>query len=180
MCLDEVKGERDEMQWPPAWVTNEDGERRRYWVLHFPEEPEDLLDIDLSTYGPLDEVVKGYLDRKKAVGRHVMPSPDGDFVSFLVSERGRNAIVASGCEGIEFHQDQLSPVYRSFLNIGTQNGALTRKVRQKEELGARRDSVADSGSESVETSLALRPIGRKLSGVPQANHLRVKLSQTGC
>ena len=99
--LESARGEKDEVQWLPASVIGPGGERRPYWVLHFPESGDHLLDIDRSTYGPLDLVKRGVLDPAKAQDRHVLPSPDGSFVSFVISSKTREAILAAGLEGIE-------------------------------------------------------------------------------
>lgn len=99
--LERERGDSDELQWLPAHVIGPDEEIRRYWVLHFPKSSEDLLDIDRSTYGPFDEVMRGVIDPVKAAGRHVLPSPDSSFVSFLVSVKVRGSIMAAGCQGVE-------------------------------------------------------------------------------
>ena len=99
--IESGRGASDDVQWLPAQVIDSKGEQRPYWVLHFPEDPQSLLDIEQSTFGPLGEVVRGALDPAKAAARNVLPDPNGSFVTFLVSSALRDAILAAGCEGLE-------------------------------------------------------------------------------
>lgn len=103
-AIDMAAGPRDVIQWLPAWVTDAEGGRRRYWGLHFPEPPEAIIDTKLSVYGGAPGVVmKGVLDLAKLDGRHVTVSPEGGGgFDFLVSARARDVIRAAGCEGLVF------------------------------------------------------------------------------
>jgi hypothetical protein len=100
--LEAAQREKDEVQWLPARVNGQGGESRPYWVLHFPYSGDEFLDVDRSRYGPLDEVVRGVLNLRKAQGRHVLPSPDGSLVSFVVSSKARDMIISEKCEGLDF------------------------------------------------------------------------------
>lgn len=99
-ALEKARGPRDRLQWLPAWVTSEDGERRRYWVLHFPERPF-VIDEDRSVFWN-GRIMKGVIDTNKMRDRHVIASPDGSLTSFVVSDTARNVIIDAGCEGLDF------------------------------------------------------------------------------
>jgi hypothetical protein len=98
--LDAAKGPKDRLQWLPVWVTDDKRDRRRYWVLHFPE-PADVLRTELIGTGA-NQRPQQVLDAAKLSGREVLPTPDGSFVSFLVSERARAAIERAECVGLQF------------------------------------------------------------------------------
>ena len=98
--LEEVKGSPEIFQWLPVGITAESGERRTYWILHFPEPP-DLLDHERTEIlgGTIGRMV---LDSRKAEGHEVMPSPDGSTYCFIVSSSARDALEKSGCTGMQF------------------------------------------------------------------------------
>ena len=98
--LDAVAGPQDVIQWLPVWVTHEAGDRRRYWVLHFPEPP-DLLDLARTERsGP--SIVRAALDSRKAEMHEVMPSPDGSSYCFVISSRVRATLEKARCTGMLF------------------------------------------------------------------------------
>src|SRR5919106_6663081 len=100
--LDALASPKDVLQWLPVWVTAESGERRRYWILHFPEQP-DLLDwSQTEMLGPV--IGRAALDSRKTEGHKIMPSPDGRRRLFVVLESVRAVLQEQGLTGMEFRR----------------------------------------------------------------------------
>ena len=95
--LEKCKSEKDVLQWLDAEVESEAGEKRKYFILHFPELVE-LLDIKKSKYigGVLTKQV---IEAKRCVGHEVFSYKECSSLSFVVSEKVRNEIKKENCRG---------------------------------------------------------------------------------
>lgn len=97
--LDQLASPVDVLQWLPAWVTGANGERRRYWVLHFPTR------LDVVCYDPTQHpsgtmIPIVFLDR---VGnRQVFASSNGSQHHFVVTDPVRQALLDAGCQHLDF------------------------------------------------------------------------------
>ena len=91
--IEENKSSEDPLEWLPASVENEAGERRDYWVLNILKHPATALpgleDLDWQTLRL--RAREGALSRFR-----VLPSPGGGLPGFLVSDELRTAILEAG------------------------------------------------------------------------------------
>ncbi len=99
--LEDVTGPQDTIQWLPAVIKDDAGHRHPYWVLHFPDRP-DILDVEETEYRASPLPVKAAISQKRAEGRHVMWSPDGSTVAFVVSEETKDELEKAECTGVLF------------------------------------------------------------------------------
>lgn len=99
-CLDEVRTDADDVQWLPAWVRDQGGERRRYWLLHFPEPWQSVAKAG-SVSNDVGAPGNGALDLEKVRERHVMPTPTGSYVRCVISQKALDAMKKAGIEGVE-------------------------------------------------------------------------------
>jgi hypothetical protein len=99
--LERNAGPNDDLQWLPCSITDPEGERRDYWVLHFPNRGASpstgLIPPRTPPLAPAD-----------VQGRHVLPTPSLPMRTFVVSEDVAKAIVAEGCVGLEFRAVKVS------------------------------------------------------------------------
>jgi hypothetical protein len=99
--LDNLRSEVDKVQWLPAYVTDMDGNRVEYFVLHFPEPP-DVLDMDKSIFSKESAVLMRPALSRNKVGDHRLFNIPGLYIATVVHESVKNALEAESIQGIEF------------------------------------------------------------------------------
>jgi hypothetical protein len=82
---DAMLGPDDEIQWLPGTVSHPDGTEHRYWVPHFPVH-HDLLDHELSTFGPSGLPIVGVFSADKLAGHAVTAQPRRSLTTILSSD----------------------------------------------------------------------------------------------
>ncbi len=96
--LERCKSDKDVLQWLDAEVVSETGEKRRYYLLHFPE-PEDLLDKTKCGYsGKI--LTRHAIDIKASAGHEVFSYIGGSTVSFIATPKVREELKNAGCSGL--------------------------------------------------------------------------------
>jgi hypothetical protein len=101
--LDDVRSEIDKVQWLPVFVTNLEGKRIEYYILHFPEPP-DVLNLDPGETIYDDEsgvLIRPCLSLNKA-GQHKLFNIPGLEIATIVDESVKQASEAAGMQGMEF------------------------------------------------------------------------------
>jgi len=109
--LERSKSKKDVLQWLDAEVESESGEKRRYYLLHFPE-PGDLLDESKCMYFE-NNLVKHVLDIKACSGQEVFGYVGCSTVSFIVSQKVRDELKHARCSGLIYIR--ISPIKKSYL-----------------------------------------------------------------
>lgn len=109
--LERCKSEKDVLQWLDAEVESETGEKRRYFILHFPV-LEDVLDKKKSKYVK-NILTKQVINPEACVGHEVFSYPEESTLSFVVSQKVREELKKAGCRGLV--SIQLSPQKKSYV-----------------------------------------------------------------
>jgi hypothetical protein len=94
---DAMLGPDDEIQWLPGTVTHPDGTEHGYWVPHFPVH-HDLLDHELSTFGPSGLPILEVYSAAKLAGHAVTAQPGRSLTTILSSDVA-DALAAAGVTG---------------------------------------------------------------------------------
>lgn len=96
------KADVDTLQWFEVVIENEELERRKYQILHFPE-VKDLLDGEKTIFSGVQReiVVKPYFKLEAIIGCNIFAYP-GRMNSWAVSEFMKKKIEQSQCSGIMF------------------------------------------------------------------------------
>lgn len=115
--LERCKSPKDVLQWLPAEVENESGEKRVYYVLHFPV-LNDMLDKTKSKYAG-NILTKHVIDTKLCIGHDVFSYIKCSSLSFIVSAKVRKELKKENCQGLVY------------LDITFQNNNIVLKVIQK-------------------------------------------------
>ena len=119
--LERCKSEKDVLQWLDAEVESETGEKKRYYLLHFPE-PEDLLDKSKCAYYKTT-LLKHVIDMKASAGHEVFSYIGGSTVSFIATQKVREELKNAGCSGLIYlrfsHEKKsyLAKLVRTLWNI---------------------------------------------------------------
>jgi hypothetical protein len=112
--IDTHKSKIDVVEWIDALITAERSKEQRYFVVHFPSPlPLAVLDRRRTVFNPSNPrlVVKPALNHQAVDGHNVF-TYEGGFEPWFVSQRVRDALLAAGCEKIEFVERSTS----SFLS----------------------------------------------------------------
>ncbi|MHC4867254.1 MAG: hypothetical protein ACYTEX_24530 [Planctomycetota bacterium] len=109
--MERCKSEKDVLQWLDAEVESETGEKRRYYILHFPE-LQDLLDKRKSKYVG-NMLTKHIVDTKACAGHEIFSYVGGGKLSFIASQRVREELKKAKCSGLMCLQ--ISPRKKRFL-----------------------------------------------------------------
>ncbi len=109
--LDRCKSEKDVLQWLNAEVESETGEKRHYFILHFPV-LEDVLDKKKSKY-VRNILTNQVINPKACVGHDVFSYIEESTISFIVSQRVREELKKAGCKGLVYLQ--MSPKKKSYV-----------------------------------------------------------------
>lgn len=96
--LEKCKSEGDIIQWLDAEVESESGEKRPYFILHFPV-LFDAIDKKRSKY-VRDILTKQIINPKVCVGHTVFGYIEESRISFTVSETVRKELKRAGCTGL--------------------------------------------------------------------------------
>jgi len=98
--FEHTRAEVDDLQWLAATIETENGESRRYVVLHVPTTYE-VLDKDRTIFAGEDFVVKACLD-ESAVREHCVLGLPGCVHTLIVATEVKEAIELAECTGVEF------------------------------------------------------------------------------
>ena len=109
--LEGCRSKKDILQWLDAEVKSEAGEKRRYYILHFPE-LEDLLNKTKSKY-VRNILTKHVIDNQACAGHEVFSYIGGSKLSFVVSQKVREELKNAGCSGLVYIQ--ISPKKKGYL-----------------------------------------------------------------
>lgn len=109
--LERCKSEKDVLQWLDAEVESETGEKRRYFILHFPV-LEDVLDKKKSKY-VRNILTSQVINPKACVGHEVFSYIEESTISFIVSQRVREELKKADCRGLVYIQ--MSPKKKSYI-----------------------------------------------------------------
>ncbi len=108
--LERCKSEKDVLQWLDAKVESETGEKRNYFVLHFPV-LEDVLDKKRSKY-VRNILTKKVINPEACLGHEVFSYIEESSISFVVSQKAREELKKSGCRGLIYIQ--MTPQKKSY------------------------------------------------------------------
>jgi hypothetical protein len=100
-------GPEDEIQWIPGTVTRADATAQALWVPHFPVHHE-LLNRDLSTFGPSGLPILYVLSEAKLAG-HAVTSQPGPSLTTIISVQVADALLALRATGIDFTNPAIGP-----------------------------------------------------------------------
>jgi len=109
--LERCKSEKDVLQWLDAEVESETGEKRHYFILHFPV-LEDVLDKKKSKY-VRNILTKQVINPKACACHDVFSYIEESTISFVVSQRVREELKKAGCKGLIYLQ--MSPKKKSYV-----------------------------------------------------------------
>ena len=109
--LERNKSNKDALQWLDAEVESEAGEKRQYFILHFPV-LEDVLDKRKSKYAG-NILTKHVINPKACAGHEVFSYIEESTLSFIVSQKVREELKKAGCRGLIYIQ--MSPKKRSYI-----------------------------------------------------------------
>ncbi|WP_028048359.1 hypothetical protein [Cellulomonas sp. URHD0024] len=99
-------GPDDEIQWLPGTVTLPDGTALPHWSPHFPVH--DLLNHELSTFGPSGLPIVYVLSRAKLAGHAVTALP-GNPLTTIISATVADALLALDLVGVDFMNVPIGP-----------------------------------------------------------------------
>jgi hypothetical protein len=102
--IDTHKSAIDEVEWIDAVVAAERRQEHRYFVMHFPIPlPLAILDSRRTVFNPFNPrlVIKPVLNHRAVDGHNVF-TYEGGFEPWFVRQHIRDALLAAGCEKIEF------------------------------------------------------------------------------
>ncbi len=109
--LEEYKSEKDVLQWLDAEVESETGEKRHYFILHFPV-LEDVLDKKKSKY-VRNVLTKQVINPRACAGHEVFSCIEESTISFIVSKKVREELKKTCCRGLIYAQ--ISPKRKSYM-----------------------------------------------------------------
>lgn len=112
--LDSNKGEKDSIEWLPAYVEHSATQQKREYFILIISQFDDVYDHEQSLYinGSISIPV---LDRNKVVGHKVFSLPD-DFISLMVSEDIKAAIEKIEGRGLKFYQVPVNLPFNYFFS----------------------------------------------------------------
>lgn len=99
--LEKCRSEKDALQWLDVEVVAPDGQRRLYYVLHFPVVP-DVLDRKRTIFSKEGVLVRPIISMKAARDHEVFTYPGGGHITLIVSETVRSMIKAAKCTGLSY------------------------------------------------------------------------------
>jgi hypothetical protein len=97
----------DALQWIPGTVITPDGSEHPHWVAHFPEHY-DLLDHDLSTFGPSGLPILSVLSAAK-LAPHAVTLMSRLSFTFLLAEKVVDDLRSAGCQGVRYMRVAVAP-----------------------------------------------------------------------
>lgn len=111
--LESCKSGKDVLQWLDAEVESEAGEKRYYFVLHFPVSG-DMLDKKKSKY-VRNILTKQVVNPKACSGHEVFSYKECSSLSFIVSGKVKEELKKAGCRGLVFIR--VSPIEKPCMPI---------------------------------------------------------------
>jgi hypothetical protein len=100
-------GPDDEIQWLPGKVTLADGTALPYCVPHFPVH-HDLLNHELSTFGPSGLPILAVFSHAKLAGHAVSAQPNRS-LTIVISATVSDALIALDLVGVDFMNMSIGP-----------------------------------------------------------------------
>lgn len=111
--LESNKGEKDFIEWLPAYVENSATQQKREYFILIISQFDDVYDHEQSLYVN-GSISMPALDRNKVVGHKVFSLPD-DFIGLMVSEDIKVAIEEADCRGLKFYQVPVNLPFNYFF-----------------------------------------------------------------
>ncbi len=110
--LERYKSEKDVLQWLDAEVESITGEKRSYFILHFPVLLENVLDKKKSKY-VRNILTKQVISPEACVGHEVFSYLEVSALSYIVSQKVKQELKNADCRGLIYIQ--MTPQRKSHI-----------------------------------------------------------------